>query len=409
MNTGAMHVLAVSGLHVGLILYLLLFIAERFSKYVSKKNALIAILLFLWIYALVTGMSPSVIRAVFMFSMLSLSQLSSRDYSPINILFFTAFVLLVYNPLYIFDIGFQLSYLAMLGIFLFYPKIEAVFSVDNWLMKKIWQGTTIGLAAQILTTPLSLYYFHQFPNYFMLSNLGLMATSGIILGLGISILAVAKIPFLVKPFTVLLWLVLFCTLYFLSFIEKLPGAVAYGYDLIVWQGLMVIVASLILFYSRSVKYKLFIAVPLLLFSISWISFNRYERMSDDEICVFSNSKPLISLKKNGVVHCFYKSTSPKDFEKAAMIMSSYTKLYPGKLVFHELKKQSVLVEDANDIIAIEPKDGNYRLKVNNKEYTLVLKSGLKTDDYFDSFRIGMPWVEGGVNHSLRDGAYQIQL
>lgn len=409
MNTGAMHVLAVSGLHIGLILYLLLFIAERFSRFISRKTALIGVLIFLWIYAVITGLSPSVIRAVFMFSLLSISQLSSRNYSPINILFFTAFCLLIYDPLYLYDIGFQLSYLAMLGIFLFYEKIEKLISVDNWLLKKIWQGTAIGLAAQIMTTPISLYYFHQFPNYFILSNLGLMATSGLILGLGIAIVALFEIPVLVKPVAFILWVILHVTLYFLSWVEDLPGSVAYGYDLNLWQGLMLTFGSFILFFGSSMKHKLYLATPLILLAVIWMTNDRFQKMSKDEICVFAHSKPLIAVKKGGVIHCFYVAKSEKDLEKAEMIVESYAKQNPGYILYHPIKNQKINVKGKQLNLELIPNADNLVFALNDQQYTLVLKNGMKANDFLEPYRIGMPWVEGGVDYSLKEGAYRIQL
>lgn len=409
MNTGAMHVLAVSGLHIGLILYLLLFIAERFSKFITRKSALIAILIFLWIYALVTGMSPSVIRAVFMFSMLSISQLVSRDYDPINILFFTAFCLLIYDPLYIYDIGFQLSYLAMLGIFLFYEKIEKLITIKNSLLKKVWQGTAIGLAAQIMTTPFSLYYFHQFPNYFILSNLGLMATSGLILGLGIAVLVLYKIPFLLKPVVFLLWATLFVTLGFLSWVEHLPGSVAYGYDLNVWQGLILFVGCFVIFFAASGRSKIVIAAPLILIAVSWISIDRFYRMSGNEVCIFAHSKPLITLKKGDEIHCFYEAKTEKDQKKAEMIVGSYAKENPGEIIYHEITDQSISMKNEQLDISIIPSKNALSLELNSKVYSIVMKNEMQADDFVTPFRIGMPWVEGGLDHSLKDGAFRIEL
>ena len=109
-----MHVLAVSGLHIGLILYLLMFVLEHFSKFINRRTALLSLILFFWFYAFLTGSSPSVVRAVFMFSMLVVSQLVSRKYDPLNILFFSAFVLMVFDPYVLYDIGFQLSYLGVI-------------------------------------------------------------------------------------------------------------------------------------------------------------------------------------------------------------------------------------------------------------------------------------------------------
>ena len=119
-----MHILAVSGMHIGLLILALLKVLALFSRWVSRKQALLLVVLIVWYYAILTGLSASVLRSVFMFSVLLLSQLSGKQISNLNALFFSAFCLLLYDPLYLFDLGFQLSYLAMLGIYLYYELIK---------------------------------------------------------------------------------------------------------------------------------------------------------------------------------------------------------------------------------------------------------------------------------------------
>lgn len=116
-NTGAMHVLAVSGLHIGIIMQILMVVFSQFPRFISKRKAIFTVVVLMWFYAFITGLSPSVLRAVFMFSVLVVAQLMGKNYSAINTLFFTGFVLIFINPFTLFDIGFQLSFLAMLGIF----------------------------------------------------------------------------------------------------------------------------------------------------------------------------------------------------------------------------------------------------------------------------------------------------
>ncbi|MFZ9028962.1 MAG: ComEC/Rec2 family competence protein, partial [Crocinitomicaceae bacterium] len=173
-NAGAMHLLAVSGLHIGIIAFILLFIFKQFPSVFSNLSAHISIVVLLWAYAFVTGLSPSVTRAVLMFSLLILSRLVRGQYEPINVLAFSAFIVIVINPLVIYDIGFQLSYLAVFGIFIFYDRLAELLSTDYKVVNWLWNGTAIGLSAQLATAPLKLYYFHQFPNYFVISNLGIM-------------------------------------------------------------------------------------------------------------------------------------------------------------------------------------------------------------------------------------------
>ncbi|MBU2018055.1 MAG: ComEC family competence protein, partial [Bacteroidetes bacterium] len=193
-SAGAMHVLAVSGLHVGIVLNILLYLLGKLPRLLSKYQALFVALTFLILYAAITGFSPSVCRAVLMFGLLSMAKVFQRHSQPLNVLFFSAFLLLIYEPNYLFDIGFQLSYAAMIGIFLFYPIFsKLVFVKSNFGMKLI-QATALGLSATISTFPLTLFYFHQFPNYFLISNLLLLFTAEFVLILGIAFLACGSIP-----------------------------------------------------------------------------------------------------------------------------------------------------------------------------------------------------------------------
>ena len=144
----------------------------------------------MWFYALITGMSPSVSRAVFMFSCLAFAQISGRSFNRINILFFSAFVLLLTNPFLLYDLGFQLSYMAMLGIFLFYDKLSSLLMPSNKILKWIWEGTCIGVSAQLTTIPIVLFNFHIFPNYFVITNIGMMFFAGAVLSTSISLVSI---------------------------------------------------------------------------------------------------------------------------------------------------------------------------------------------------------------------------
>ncbi|HAD98295.1 MAG TPA: hypothetical protein DCG19_12870 [Cryomorphaceae bacterium] len=169
---GATHVLAVSGLHVGIVYmltYYLLFFMERFRHGVLLRSLILLVLL--WAYALLTGLSPSVVRAATMFSFVAVGTTFKRPTSIYNTLLASAMLLLIIKPTYLFEVGFQLSYMAVLGIVWLQPKFESVWKPGNWALKQVWTITTVSLAAQIATFPLGLYYFHQFPTLFLVSNL----------------------------------------------------------------------------------------------------------------------------------------------------------------------------------------------------------------------------------------------
>jgi competence protein ComEC len=183
---GAMHVLAVSGLHVGIIfmvLNTLLFFMQRF-KY-GKFIRWIMMILFLWFFAFLTGMRPSVVRAVFMFSTIQTGQSLKKPPEIYNTISLSAFCLLLINPYQLTDVGFQLSYLAITGIVFFQPKIYRLLYVKNKIIDKIWQLFTVSIAAQLVTAPLTTFYFHYFPLYFWLTNLFVIVLTGLIIYLAV--------------------------------------------------------------------------------------------------------------------------------------------------------------------------------------------------------------------------------
>ena len=194
-SAGAMHVLAVSGLHVGVIFLifnqLLLFLNKiKYGKYVKG----ILLILILWVYALLTGLSPSVMRAATMFSFIVGAKITGIHSNFFNTLAASALTLLLINPLLIMEVGFQLSYLAVIGIVVIQPWIYNLYYTKWWLLDKIWGLTAVSIAAQIATFPLGLYYFHQFPNYFLLSNLLIIPLAILILYWGLLVIALSPIP-----------------------------------------------------------------------------------------------------------------------------------------------------------------------------------------------------------------------
>jgi competence protein ComEC len=171
-EAGVMHVMALSGFNVAVIAlamgYLLVF-TDRF--YTGKILKTIIIILVIWLFAFVTGLSPSVTRAAVMISFIMTGKLIHRQINTYNILFASAFLLLTISPALVSDISFQLSFAAVLGIIIYQPVIYRYLVLKNYIADKIWQLFTVSCAAQLSTLPLTLYYFHQFPVYFWLTNL----------------------------------------------------------------------------------------------------------------------------------------------------------------------------------------------------------------------------------------------
>lgn len=197
--TGLMHILAVSGMHVGLLVWLpMLWFRRNKSKGKPWQKAFFVWLMIglLFFYALLTGLSASILRAVVMFSTLLIGQWWNKRGNSYNILAFSAFLLLLYEPFWVLSVGFQLSYLAVLGIFYIQPKMNDWITPNTRIMREIWGITTVTIAAQIATTPIGLFYFHQFPNYFLLSNLLALPLSTIVLYLVLATLGLGWIPYI---------------------------------------------------------------------------------------------------------------------------------------------------------------------------------------------------------------------
>lgn len=193
VNAGTIHILAVSGLHVGIIYWILSLLFKPLNRIRYGKHFItpILIILLLWGFAFIAGLSPSVTRAVTMFSIVACANFLRRPRNIFNTLVISAFVLLLVKPIYLFDVGFQMSYLAVLAIVTIQPLIYKLWQPKYKAVNFIWQIFTVTLAAQLGVAPLGLFYFHQFPGLFFLSNLVIIPFLGLILGFGILVIALS--------------------------------------------------------------------------------------------------------------------------------------------------------------------------------------------------------------------------
>lgn len=258
-TAGAMHVLAVSGLHVGIVFMMLQFLMGRYKDRTKRLlwwQAIVSIL-FLWFFALITGLGPSVVRASTMFSFVVLGQAMNRKASIYNIIAASALFLLIIEPQMIFEVGFQLSYLAVIGIIYFQPKIASWFYVKNKYLDYVWQLTAVSIAAQISTLPITLFYFHTFPTYFFLTNLIVIPAASVVIGLGVIVLITSFVPVISGIFGSVLNLVLVWLNKGVFFISLLPGSTIDGISIGGVEVVLLyslIILSAIAFYSRKGKY-----------------------------------------------------------------------------------------------------------------------------------------------------------
>ncbi len=216
--SGASHVLALSGLHLGIIYILLsLFLPRRRWPALSQ----LVIILFIWAFVFLVGMSVSVVRSAVMLTVYGLLSIGNRDKMSINALAFTAIVMLIWNPSWLFDVGFQMSFMAVLAILLFVPLFEDVFSAEylmehRWI-KRIWGLVTVSCSAQLGVAPLIAFYFGRFSTYFLLTNFIVIPAAMVILWLSIVVLVFPSLAYILLYIVELLNIAL-------SRISAIPGA-----------------------------------------------------------------------------------------------------------------------------------------------------------------------------------------
>lgn len=197
--TGVTHILSVSGLHVGLVVFFLLFLfgfLQRLTTTNLKTISTLLVILFVWLFIFLSGAPPSALRAGFMATFVLLARLLSHHSNSYNLIAISAFLLLLYDPNFLYDLGFQLSYLAILSLAIFYRPIENLYLPHSWVSNHIWQIFSMSMAAQILTFPISLYYFHQFPLLFLLSNIVAIPLSSAIVYVGVIFGLLSCVPLL---------------------------------------------------------------------------------------------------------------------------------------------------------------------------------------------------------------------
>jgi len=196
-NAGAVHILAVSGLHVGIILLILTFLLRPLEKLKHGKFIkLFLIVILLWLFAFIAGLSASIIRAVTMFTAVAISLANNQPFSTYKALIISIFVLLIFNPFYLFNVGFQLSYLAVFFIVWTQPLLYKLWKPNYKIIDYCWRLLTVSVAAQIGVLPLSLYYFHQFPGLFFMTNIIIIPFLGMILGIGILVIILSLLKIL---------------------------------------------------------------------------------------------------------------------------------------------------------------------------------------------------------------------
>ena len=273
-KAGAIHILAISGLHVGIILLILQFLLKplgffRYGKFLQT----VLILCVLWGFAMVAGLSPSVVRAVTMFSLFAIAKGLKRTTNALNTLAVSAFILLVIRPGFCFDVGFQLSYAAVASIVIVKPILDSWWVVKNRIANGVLDLLKVSIAAQIGVLPLSLFYFHQFPGLFFVTNLIIIPCLILVLTLGILVLVLMGIDKLPE----LLVEILGKLIQFMNgFVEWVASKESFLFEQISFDLKALLLSYLILFFGGIFYHKKSFK-NLMIFGVAILSFQVFVR------------------------------------------------------------------------------------------------------------------------------------
>ncbi|WP_273568145.1 ComEC/Rec2 family competence protein [Maribacter halichondriae] len=302
-NAGAVHILAVSGLHIGILLLLLQFLLRPLESLPKGKTIkLIVIVVLLWGFAILAGLFASIIRAVTMFSFVAYALYLNRPSNTFNILALSMFfILLLFDPKLLFQVGFQMSYAAVFAIVWIYPLLQKLWFPKNKIVRYFWQLLSVSIAAQLGVLPISLFYFHQFPGLFFISNLLIIPVLGLILGMGVLVilLALANLlpEFLARGYNFVIELMN-------DVIGWVAQQEAFVFQNIPFDRVQLFLAYLILFSLILVFTKpTFKRTASLLFGIllfqSWMLYSTFRTQAEEHLIVAHQNRNSILLHQSG--------------------------------------------------------------------------------------------------------------
>ncbi len=362
---GAVHVLSVSGLHVGFILLFITFLLKPFpnTKRVSLVK-LIIVILSLWAFGILAGLAPSVVRSVTMFSFVAVGMFLRRSINIYNTLAVSAFLILLFQPSFLFDIGFQLSYVALYFIVWLQPLLSSIWTPKYKVTSYLWDIITVSFAAQIGTFPMSIYYFHQFPGLFFVTNLVILPGMSIILALGVVVMVLAAFDFvwmpLLKSLEWSIWL-----------LNKIIGWVASFEDFIfrdiplnsymMWSWYLIIF-SVIIWIKKPTFQKLMVSLAAIITLQLFAFAAKYSSQKENEFIVFSKQKNTIITERHGDKVMLFSNDSilknaNDNLALKSYLVANFCKIEKKKPLsnVHYFKNKKILIIDSKAVYLEEEK------------------------------------------------------
>jgi competence protein ComEC len=340
-STGASHILSVSGLHVGIIYMIIAFFLRFLNK--TKKQQIfrsLILLVTIWLYACITGLSPSVMRAATMFSFVAGAGMLNRKTNSYNSLMASLLFLLCVNPLLLFEVGFQFSYLAVFGIVWVQKPLNLLYKPRTKAGSYVWDIISVSLTAQLLTAPLAICYFHQFPNYFLLTNIIVITLTPIVIGFGIAVLVFSFWGVVYQYLSLALMYLIKSMNWTITTIESLPYSVTGNIDISLFQVVIIYLLILILASAFLYKNKLFLFQGLACaIIVMGMDIHKQIQVNQQKEIVF------YSLKSGYAIDCIdgRNSTLVCD-SNTAIDRQTYDYSIKNNHIYHRIKETENIVE-----------------------------------------------------------------
>ena len=356
---GAVHILSVSGLHVGFILLFITFLLKPIPN--SKKGSffkLILIVFSLWTFGILAGLAPSVVRSVAMFSIVAVGNHIRRTVNTYHTLLVSMLIILLFKPSFLFDVGFQLSYLALFFILWLQPILASIWVPKNKIVSYFWDIITVSFAAQIGAMPLSIYYFHQFPGLFFITNLIVLPLLGVIMIVGLIAIIIAcfsQVPFFIaKPLELLITLLNYIIHWVASFEDFIVKNISFSYEML-WTSYLLIVFSILWITKPNFKRLLIALTCILLLQVIYI-FTKYKSENGDELIVFNVKKCSIITQRNDNLVTVYSNDSileclDTNIAIQSYLVGSFCKIKSKKKLENLLyfKNKKILIIDSSNV------------------------------------------------------------
>ncbi|WP_299258301.1 ComEC/Rec2 family competence protein [uncultured Aquimarina sp.] len=425
-DAGAIHILAVSGLHVGILLIILNLILKPLNRF--RKNGkiikTIIIILLLWCFAIMAGLSPSVLRAVTMFSFIAIGMHIRSKTSIYNALTVSMFILLCMRPLLLFSVGFQLSYLAVFTIVWIQPSFVKLYSPKFYIDRILWETFTVTIAAQLGLLPITLFYFHQFPLLFFIANLIIIPVLGIILGFGILVIVLAEVQILPNWIAASFGTCIDAMNTIVHWVSKqedfLLTEIPFSWRMLVIGYILII--SLIFMFKKFKPKSIIAVIVSIVFLLVNLIYEKQQNIEKEELIIFHNQRnTTLGILQNQYLTIYSKdsvSTISKKFLLNGYLIENNSRFTVNKKLnnIYNYKEKTILIIDSMGIYNIKKLHADVVILTNSPKIHLnrvietlqpkqIIADGSNYKSYLDQWELTCTQKKVPFHRTDKKGAY----